>query len=77
MDKIDFLFYSFLAFCFFLYHFFYFIFIAYKGLNNLENEEYDLLKENLEKIAYSWFHAICIFLGIFLVKFIFTKFFGS
>lgn len=77
MDKIDFLFYLFFAFFFLLCHFLYSTFMAYKALNNLENEEYDLLKENLEKIANSWFSVICIFLGIFLVKFIFAKFFGS
>ncbi|STZ08295.1 Uncharacterised protein [Moraxella caprae] len=67
MDKIDFLFYLFFAFFFLLCHFLYSTFMAYKALNNLENEEYDLLKENLEKIAYFWFAFIIYsLLGCFI-----------
>lgn len=59
-----------------VFSFIYFTFIAFKALKNLENQQYDLLKDNLEKIAYFWL-ALIIYglLGYFLMEFIYWIFY--
>lgn len=61
---------------YFVFSFIYFTFIAFKALKNLENQQYDLLKDNLEKIAYFWLASIIFgLLGYFLMEFIYWIFY--